>query len=189
MNIGTTSFSEGRRDSHRSRVFLTIAVAAATALSGAVVGYFVGHTATSGPPHATIDGKIYDVQNVSWIQPQFPAWCPNGTTASSILLLVPWGGAVFEVTLLPEACGFPSGGAFAYLANVSVPTTSPASGSFFHVWSGSIGFENRDLSWSNLTLLLDGGEYGLWCFPDHSVATPSSGHGMIAYTFWLLVRA
>ncbi|HEV2166743.1 MAG TPA: hypothetical protein VGS23_07220, partial [Thermoplasmata archaeon] len=96
--------------------------------------------------------------------------------------------ASYQVTQLPEDCGFPSAGAYAFSVNLTeFSGVSPGGMANLNQSTGVVGFLGHDITWTNLTWLSDDGHYGLRFVPEQSGTPVSfSGFGTYRYTFWLL---
>jgi hypothetical protein len=162
-------------------------------VGGFGLGYLVARSAPNPgavPLTVQLAGVDYNVVNVSWMQPLARTLCPNGTTPSELLLDMPSQGALFSITQNPADCAFdfPS---YAYSVNVSYPVLSARSGYALTTSNGNVGVEHSYTSWTNLTVLLDNGAYGVIYVPDPGLSgvVSSDGGALMTYTFWLISRA
>jgi hypothetical protein len=179
--------------------WLTGIVAVVAVVAGFGVGYVIDRPValqTSSVQTVRLNGTVYDYQNVSWRQPEVRLNCGQDTVGLSIppmsIALVPWDGAVFEVTQLQESCPFPgASGSFVFNATVSVAAYVPSAGLIFQTYTGDLVLANTSSPWSSLLLLVDSGQYGILFVS--SVASPLppifAGPAGFDCTFWLLAAA
>lgn len=174
---------------------LAVAILAGAAC-GVAVGYYIPRANPSRESQVVVNGTTYSVFDVNFTRAAYRLACFSGTnftfpnsTPWTLLFATEWEGRLYQVTLLPETCGFPTiNGSFAFVLNISLPNWSPSGGWSTWVWTKDFAFEDGTRTWSNLTI--SNSEFGIEFFPQANDTQPALGlhgnGGLVNYHFSLL---